>query len=316
MKLKFWGVRGSIPTPISANKIREKIEHVLEASLKEDLSSPEKRRHFLDRFLQHEVGTVGGDTSCVEILSANTRIILDMGSGLVRLGNHIMKQSETNGNNDMHIFISHTHWDHIMGFPMFKPAFFPQFNIKFYGVHKELEKRLVDQQDNRFFPVALNHMASSKDFVQLEADQTVDIDGIKVTNTLQHHPGGSYAYRIDDGTTSVVYATDSQYVNLSSKFTDRHVEFFRNADLLIFDAMYTFEEAIHREDYGHSSAITGIDLAIRAGVKRLALFHHEPDNDDATVFSMLRRALNYKKVNYPKEKLEVFLALEGLSVEL
>lgn len=316
MKVRFWGVRGSIPTPISPPKIREKIEKILAASVKEDLSTEEKRKRFLDKFPFYETGTIGGDTSCIEVRVKGELIIFDMGSGLVRLGNQLMKQDEKNGNLKMHFFLTHTHWDHIMGFPMFKPAFYPQSDIKIYGVHKEIEKRLTDQQDKRFFPVALNHMASKKEFFQLEPEGEYDINGIKVTNTLQHHPGGSYAYRIDYDGKSVVYATDSQYKNLSSKFTDRHIEFFQDADLLIFDAMYTFEEAIHREDYGHSSAITGIDLAIKSGVKNLALFHHEPDNDDETVYAMLKRSLNYKKVNYPDSDLNVFLAYEGLQVEL
>ncbi len=316
MKVRFWGVRGSIPTPISSGKIREKIERILQASLREDLSTKEKRQQFLNRFSFHESGTIGGDTSCVEVLVNDTRIIFDMGSGLVRLGNKLMQQEEQNGSLKMHIFISHTHWDHIMGFPMFKPAFYPQADIKIYGVHKDIEGRLTDQQDSRFFPVALDHMASTKSFHQLEADGEIEINGVRVRNTLQHHPGGSYAYRLDFNGKSLVYATDSQYKNLSSKFTNRHVEFFQDADLLIFDAMYTFEEAIHREDYGHSSAITGIDLAMKAGVKNLALFHHEPDNDDDTVYSMLKRSLNYKNVNYPNAGLEVFLAYEGLEFDL
>lgn len=316
MKVRFWGVRGSIPTPVSSMKIREKIEHVLADSVNEDLSTKEKQKEFLDNYSFHEIGTIGGDTSCVEVELNGERIILDMGSGLVRLGNKLMQQDEGNGDLNMHIFVTHTHWDHIMGLPMFKPAFYPQSNIKIYGVHENIEQRLRDQQDIRFFPVALDHMASKKEFFQLEAESEIDIKGIKIRNTLQHHPGGSYAYRIDFNGKSMVYATDSQYKNLTSKFTSRHAEFFKGADLLIFDAMYTFEEAIHREDYGHSSAIIGIDLAIKAGVKRLALFHHEPDNDDDTIFSMLKKSQNYKNVNYPGSELEVFLAHEGLEIDL
>lgn len=316
MEIKFWGVRGSIPTPPSVEQINQKIRDILEKAAVSNISTREKREKFIQQFSYLETGVIGGNTACVEVRANNKLIIFDMGSGLVRLGNALMKQENFNDGLDIHIFVSHTHWDHILGFPMFKPAFYAQNRITFYSVHPNLEERMKLQQDFRFFPVSLDHMASQKKFIQLKQDEVFDLEGVKITNTLQYHPGDSYGYRVDYGGKSLVYATDSEYKNISNEFGQKHVEFFRDADLLIFDAMYTFEEAIHKEDWGHSSALVGIDLSVKANVKNLALFHHEPDNDDPTVLSMLHRSLNYKKINYPKSPMDVFLAYEGYSMTL
>ncbi|HDR05370.1 MAG TPA: MBL fold metallo-hydrolase [Candidatus Marinimicrobia bacterium] len=316
MKIKFWGVRGSIPTPPTSEQIEQKMRMVLEKAAETNISTPEKRELFLRNMSFVEAGLIGGNTACVTIEANNTLIILDMGSGLVRLGNELIEKQQNNGGLDIHIFMSHTHWDHIMGWPLFKPAFYSQNKITFYSVHADFEERLNLQQDFRFFPVSLSHMASQKKFVVLEPDSEITIKGISIRNTLQYHPGKSYAYRVTYGNKSMVYATDSEYKTLDDDLSLSHVNFFRNADLLIFDAMYTFEEAIHKEDWGHSSALLGIDLSVQANVKNLALFHHEPDKDDFTVQSMLHRSLNYKKINYPKAPLDVFLAYEGLELKL
>lgn len=316
MIVKFWGVRGSIPTPNTTEHIKDKIRNILKELSLSSISSPLKIEEYLNNQSVINTGVVGGNTSCVELRVDSKLFIFDMGSGIKRLGNYLVKKEQNKNGLEIHIFLSHTHWDHIMGFPFFIPAFFPSNKIFFYSPHPNLKERMEVQQDFRFFPVSLNHMSAKKEFIQLEHNSEIQIGNVKIKNIPLYHPGGSFGYRVEHNDKIFVYATDSEYKDLSKDSTKHNLEFFKDADLLVFDAQYTFEEAVHKEDWGHSSALVGIDFSIQAGIKKLALFHHEPDRDDYEIYDILKKSLNYKKINYPNSKLEVFLATEGLEIEL
>lgn len=316
MKVKFWGVRGSIPTPQTSLQIKQKIQRILRKINEKQLSDPAAINRYIDSLSPVEAGTIGGNTACIEVRADNQLIIFDMGSGIKNLGNYIMKNDQTTEGLDLHIFITHTHWDHLSGFPFFAPAFLPNNTLHFYSGHPNLKERLEIQQDYRFFPVALNQMGAKKEFTQLEHNSSIHIGDVKITNFPLYHPGGCFGYRVDYAGKSFVYATDSEYKDLNGNNTKRYLEFFKNAGLLVFDAQYTFEEAIHKEDWGHSSALVGIDFAVQADVKRLALFHHEPERDDFEIEAILQKSIDYSKINYPDYNLDIFLAVEGLEVKL
>lgn len=316
MKIRFWGVRGSLPTPTSNAQYTDKLRNILSKAAVSDISTPVSREAFIKNLPEIERMNVGGNTACLEVRADNKIIIFDMGSGIVRLGNYLNEYEQNGKNLDIRIFLTHTHWDHIHGFPFFKPAFLPQNTLTFYSPHPNLQERLEYQQDFRFFPISLSHMASKKVFVQLEKNSEIKIGNIKIKNILQYHPGDSFGYRVTYKGKSFVYATDSEYKNLTSDFVTRHAEFIKNTDWLVFDAQYTLEEAIHKEDWGHSSAMQGVDFAILSKVKNLALFHHEPDNDDYRIHGMLKRAIEYRRANYPESKLNIFLAHEDLIINL
>jgi len=311
MKVKFWGVRGSIPSPPTDKQIRHKIKNIMHEIRSQKLDNQHEIDSYIDNLSSVKAGIVGGNTACVEVRVNNQIIIFDMGSGLKNLGNYIVKNDQNSKGLDLHIFLSHTHWDHILGFPFFAPAFFPNNRLHFYSGHPNLMERLEIQQDFRFFPVALDHMSAKKDFTQLKHNSTIKIGEIEVTNLPLYHPGGSFGYRIDYKGKSFVYATDSEYKDLEESNVRNHLKFFNNADLLVFDAQYTFEEAIHKEDWGHSSALIGVDFAVQANVKRLALFHHEPERDDYEIERILKKSIDYRKINYPDKLFEIFLAIEG-----
>lgn len=311
MKVKFWGVRGSIPTPQTDMQIKHKIKSVVKEIRDKKLDNNHEINNYIDTLSPVKSGAVGGNTSCIEIRANNQIIIFDMGSGIKNLGNYITKHDQRVEGLDIHIFLSHTHWDHIMGFPFFTPAFLPNNTLHFYSGHPNLKERLEIQQDFRFFPVALNHMGAKKEFIEMKHKSAVNIGNVKITNFPLYHPGGSFGYRVDFDGKTFVYATDSEYKNLSGKNIEKHLQFFENADLLVFDAQYTFEEAIHKEDWGHSSALIGIDFSVQANVKRLALFHHEPERDDIEIDTILKKSIDYRNINYPDKSFDIFLAVEG-----
>ena len=316
MRVKFWGVRGSIPTPANSDQIKQKIFKIIEKIPEDSLGAKQKIKDYVNNLNNVYVGVIGGNTSCVELRVKDKLFIFDMGSGIRLLGNQLMKNGFLESEKEIHIFLSHTHWDHIMGLPFFAPAHFPKAKIYFYSVHPDLEERLRLQQDFRFFPVSLDNMASEKVFVKLDPESEINIEGIKVKNKKLYHPGGSYGYRVTYNGKTFIYATDSEYKNLNLNDNKPYIDFFRGADLLVFDAQYTFEEAVHKEDWGHSSALIGVDLSVAAGVKKLALFHHEPERSDFEVYSVYKKAIDFKNINYPKSKLEIILAYEGLTLDI
>ena len=316
MQVRFWGVRGSIPAPLNGKEIRKKMLRVLEFAADKDISSSKNREEIINSLAKEECLVIGGNTTCVEVQTKDAHIIFDMGSGIRELGYKILEQNSAAEPKNLHIFLSHTHWDHIHGFPFFLPAYLPNYSITFYSPHSELQKRLDYQQDFRFFPVSTDYMSCKKEFVELERDQEIKINSTIVKHIELHHPGKSYAYRVESEGKSFVFATDGEYNNLSFDRINSYIDFYKNADLLVFDAQYSFDEEIEKVDWGHSSALFGVDISIKSGVKKLAITHHGPEQNDDTIKKLCTNAIIYKKKNYSDNELEIFLAREGLKVTL
>jgi phosphoribosyl 1,2-cyclic phosphodiesterase len=205
--------------------------------------------------------------------------------------------------------MSHVHWDHIMGFPFFGPAYVPGTRIRIHGCHDNLELAYRLQQSPPCFPVSFDQLGAPIEFVRLPAAKPMEVSGLKVTGQLQRHSGDSYGYRFELGGRSVVYTTDSEHKLEDRAQTAAIVSFFRDADLVIFDAMYSLAEAISvKEDWGHSSNV--------AGAKHLVLFHHEPANSDAAIEGALRDARRLEELTRGAQPLRVSAAHDGLEIDL
>lgn len=281
MKVKFWGTRGSIPTPGPA-------------TLK-----------------------YGGNTSCVEIRTAdNTIIILDAGSGIRELGKHLIASS--NGPVEGHIMFSHTHWDHIQGFPFFGPAFMPGNRFTLYGattLEKGLEAALAGQMEHTYFPVRLDQLAANIYFKEFD-EGSLQVGSATVSHYYLNHPSVCLGYRIDADGASVVYATDTEPVSesLDNDYERGLIEFARGADLLIHDAMYTYEEFQKKHGWGHSYPEYVVKIAEACGAKRLELFHHDPEHNDEVIRSF--EEMCRRKAKEDGADMEVFGAQEGLEIWL
>jgi len=315
MKVKFWGTRGSIPTPLSPAAIEDKIRQALHGAAGLDLSSEAAIERYLQRLPVTIRSTVGGNTPCVEVRAGQQVLVLDAGSGLRLLGQELMKTEFGKGQGAVDILISHTHWDHLQGLPFFRPGFIPGNRVTFHSPHDHLKKAFVGQQDFIYFPVPLDYLSGDIQFHHIPAGEWTQIGDCRIYPFRMKHPGESYAYRIEYESASLVYATDSQYNPVDQAARQVYVEFFRNADLLIFDAQYSFSDATEeKQDWGHSTPMIGADLAHRAGVRRLALFHHDPLSDDEAVYSGLKQAeAVLARLGSP---CQVMIASEGLEVEL
>jgi len=257
--IRFWGTRGSIPTP-----------------------GPETLKY-------------GGNTSCVEVRCGEEIVILDAGTGIRNLGMELLKEMPVKAS----MLFSHMHWDHIQGIPFFRPAYVPGNEFRLYG-NKDWETRLEYalkwQMQSPNFPVtleAMNAVGAKMEYIDIDAGSVFhvgDTEQITVRSIELRHPDKAFGFRIEYDGKSLVYATDTESLPEPDK---NLVELAHGADLLIHDAQYTIEEYYGvnhdpRRTWGHSTPEAAAEVAIAANVKKLALFHHDPYHDDATVDQMLQ----------------------------
>ncbi len=246
MKVKFWGVRGSIP-----------------------IFGPNNTKY-------------GGNTSCIEVNCGDKTIILDAGTGIMPLGLDIMAENIAGDNNkkSLYIFFSHLHWDHIQGFPFFRPAFDSEFEINLYSsLHKDIdiEYALRGQMSPPFFPIQLRDMTASMNFNNIKSGENVQIGNVDVKSISLDHPDKSLGYKITCENKSVAYISDHEHTDKSHQ---RIVDFLKGTNLVVFDAHYTPEEYSGsdgkggRKGWGHSTWEEAIALCIEAKIDQLALTHH------------------------------------------
>ncbi|HEV3114788.1 MAG TPA: MBL fold metallo-hydrolase [Candidatus Binataceae bacterium] len=297
--------------------VRAKLRDALLAARERRLDSHAAIEDFIDHELPFSVGgTYGGNTSCVELVGGGEEFVLcDAGSGLREFGNGLLARYGPARTHRFNIFMSHLHWDHINGFPFFTPAFIPGNVIRIHGCHEVLREAFVRQQSDPCFPVDFRNLAATIEFVELKPGHTYKIDGLSVRPMLQNHGGDSYGYRFELGGKSVVYSTDCEhkYEVLDKNYP--FVEFFRDADVLIFDAMYSLADQISvKEDWGHSSNMIAVELAQLAGVKHLVMFHHEPIHDDPMIERILGETRRYDQISRTGSELIITSAYDGLEI--
>lgn len=242
LSLKFWGVRGSAPTPALEN-----------------------------------LG-FGGNTSCIEVRSGNDVLVFDLGTGARKLGETLLAAAN-GGPLRIHVFLTHYHWDHLQGMPLFMPLYRPHSEITFHASVKlgSIRERLRGQMTAPYFPVDFDHLPAKIQFIEID-DNVIQIGDVGVRCFPMHHPQGAAGFHIETPDALIVHASDMEHGNPEMDHTIR--EFARGADILIYDAQYTPAEYPDHLGWGHSCWTKGAEVARDAGVKKLILFHHDPSHDD------------------------------------
>jgi phosphoribosyl 1,2-cyclic phosphodiesterase len=320
MRVRFWGTRGSLPVAQKAGAIQAKIARALVAAGGHVFADEAEAAAFAQANLDFATyGAYGGATSCVEIEGADDAyIVCDMGSGLREFGIDAFRRCAAGHPRVFHIFLSHLHWDHIMGFPFFGPAFDPGATIVFHTGHTDAEQALRRQQEEISFPVPFDWLKAAMSFEVHDLGKPFEVAGVTVTLIRQHHSHDSYGYHFVRGGRTVIYSTDSEHKLDNMESEAAFEAFFADADLVICDTMYSLGDTVSlKQDWGHSSNIVAVDLCHAAGAKRLALFHHEPTYADEDIQRMYAETVRYEElVRADRPELEVICAYDGLEVEV
>ncbi len=302
MKVRFWGVRGSYPTPGA------------------------------------ETVKYGGNTASVEVQAGNRTMILDAGTGVIPLGHELARTKRAG---EILLLLSHLHHDHTQGFPFFVPAYMPNAKLHIYGpdgTHESMKNVLERNQSSETFPLGLRDMASSKDIQAVRESQVIvwDEAGVRVAESASGlsdeavvirihksyaHPGGVFIYRITWHGKSVVYATDTEgYVGTDKRL----VKFAKDADVLIHDAQYLDEHYWGQlegfpatQGFGHSTVTMACEVALASEAGQLILFHHDPSYTDDMIAGMENTAKSlFAESTAAYEGLELVLREENMSVQL
>lgn len=287
MKVKIWGCRGSIPSP------------------------------------GRETLIYGGESTCLEIISdTGERLIIDAGSGIRKLGNSLMKQTE---NLHLAILFTHAHWDHLAGFPFFKPAYSPEFSISLCGgpvPQESIMQYVKHQMDPPYFPVDISAMSAEfKSGCRCDLGLCNHCPGgiiksLKCESVPLNHPNGGYGFKFTGGGKKFIFFPDNEirYAHEGGLSLKEYEKFCKGCDLLIHDAQYTEEDYKRTRSWGHSTYMDAVNLALKAGVKRLGLFHHDPDRADEDIFKQVKLCKKY--IADKGSKLECFACAEGMILEV
>jgi phosphoribosyl 1,2-cyclic phosphodiesterase len=277
MWLKFWGVRGSIPTP-----------------------GPGTVRY-------------GGNTSCVEVRSGDDIIILDAGTGLRALGGALLAEFKNQPLN-LTLLLTHTHWDHIHGLPFFAPIYNPRCRLRILGcegARKGLAEALTGQMESTYFPVPFAKVPGN---IQVEEfkELNFEIGEVLVRAHRANHPGLCVGYRLFSPDGLIAFFPDTE--PRTGGEDKEMIEFVRDADVLILDSQYDSAEYKKHVGWGHGCVDDSVALALKAGVKHLCLFHHDPSHDDKTIDGFVKHARRI--VAKRKSKMKVDAAKEGMTIQL
>jgi phosphoribosyl 1,2-cyclic phosphodiesterase len=320
MRVRFWGTRGSLPVAQKAGPVQAKIARALMAAGGRTFADEAEAAAFASKNLDFATyGSYGGATSCVEIEGGDDAfLVCDMGSGLRDFGIDSHRRCAAGHARTWHMFLSHMHWDHIMGFPFFGPAFDPAATLIVHCGHPDAEEALRRQQEEISFPVPFDWLGAKIEFVVHGLAEPFDAAGVTVTLIRQHHSHDSYGFHFERDGRSVIYSTDSEHKLDNMESEAAFEAFFAGADLVICDTMYSLGDSVSlKQDWGHSSNIVAVDLCHGAGAKRLALFHHEPTYTDEDISRMHAETIRYEElVRADRRPLEVLCAYDGLEVEI
>lgn len=313
MRIRLWGVRGSLATPMSSALLREKSRSLLAEATAADLASPTAIEAYLDR--TEHAWTYGGNTSCVEVSFADQVFMLDAGTGARLFGASLMAdgRAKTHG---LHCFFTHFHWDHICGFPFFAPIYIPGREIKVWSGRSDANAQLATQMGGAHFPVKWDRLPSTVSCTQLPEEAATMIAGAAVRILPLIHPDKSFGYRIDFGGRSVCYLTDTEVSSNPTKLAALYAQFVEGADVVIVDAMYGFLEYHDKVNFGHSTIFNFIDFFKDSKIGELVIFHHDPMASDPQVTRLATDAGRYKALMAPEATWVLSAAREGQTWDL
>ncbi len=293
MKLKFWGVRGSLPSAPTPEQLTIDFENLIRQFFKSGYKDATEIKEFIGQHTIPQIGGFGTATTCVELKSNKVQLIIDGGTGLRHLSDELMKGPAGKGKADIHILMTHFHWDHMLGIPFFAPHFIKGNNIHYYAVQDELEQMVRIKFTKPMFPVSFEMLQAKIHFHKLEPRKTFKIEDLSITPYQLDHPDPCWGFRIENGGKAYAHCVDTEGTRTSAEALGLDLPLYQNANLMFFDAQYTLPELAEKANWGHSAAQLGLDIAFRENIGNVIFAHHDPGADTKQIMNLKTQTHEY-----------------------
>jgi phosphoribosyl 1,2-cyclic phosphodiesterase len=277
MRVKFWGVRGSLPSAPTPEQYIKDTEQVMRDFFAAGFSLPDQISEYLSSRRVPDVGGFGTATTCVEVTSnQGGQVIIDGGSGIRVLANEMMRGPCSRGKGVVHIFLTHFHWDHLLGLPFFTPLFVAGNIIHFYAVQPELETMVKNMFQRPHFPVGFETLPAQIRFHKIEPRKTIKIEEFTVTPYQLDHPDPCWGFKVMCGDRSYSHCVDTECIRNTREALGPDLPLYQGTHLMYFDAQYTMPELAEKANWGHSASQIGLDIAFRERIPKVLFAHHDP----------------------------------------
>ena len=322
MYIKCWGTRGSLPVATTNARFLTLLEETINQARAGGISTTSELLAAAKDGKLFQPLCYGGNTSCTEIGHKGHSVFVDMGSGFREAGTAAIQS----GAKEFHIFMTHMHWDHIMGMPFFVPIHVPGHKLNIYHVHRNAPEFIRINFNGVNFPLTWEQLGGKVEFHQLKPYQETMFGDLKVTPFVLDHPGGSFGYRCEAAGKSAAVGVDGEFKRLTPQELGRDHAFYQNLDMLLFDSQYEMSELASRFDWGHCSPNIGVDLALREGIKTLLFTHHDPWATEEKLRRMYANAVKYMHAQLDAHRAKwdavqpggpvLKMAYDGMKIEL
>ncbi|KYG68455.1 MBL fold metallo-hydrolase [Bdellovibrio bacteriovorus] len=293
LTIKFWGVRGSIPSAPPPTDWTYHIEGVLRNFFSMGYRDPSQISKYIQTAEVPSIGGYGAATTCVEVQSNKAQLIIDGGSGIRNLSERIMSGTTGRSKGAFHIFMTHFHWDHVIGLPFFTPHFIPGCEVHYYAVQPELESLIRGIFSRPYFPVPFESLKAKVVFHTLEPRKPFQLEDMTITPYQLDHPDPCWGLKVESEGKAYAHCVDTEGTRVTREELAEDLPLYQNVDLMYFDAQYTLPELAEKANWGHSAAQVGLDIALREGIKRILFAHHDPGARIEHVLELKRQTREY-----------------------
>jgi phosphoribosyl 1,2-cyclic phosphodiesterase len=293
LNVKFWGVRGSLPSPHVPADLDKRIENHFANFFESGYKSASDIKTYLGKTHPFLLGGVGGNTTCVEVSTKDSQVIIDGGTGIRLFGYTLLSGACGRGQGIVRILLTHFHWDHVIGLPFFVPIFIPGNEIHFYSVEPDLEEVIRSIFRKPLFPVEYEKLGARIIFHNMQPRRTTQFGNLSVTPYKLDHPDPCWGYKFENDGKTFSYCADTEGIRISRTSLGEDLALYQGTDAMAFDAQYTLSQTIEKSNWGHSAATIGLDIAFREKIKKLYFVHHDPNASDEAILAASNQTRTY-----------------------